>query len=322
LCRPDGKLFALPWYLVSPVLFVNQPMLAEGGLSADVLAADWPGFLEQARVFHRETGKFLFFPQLGDESEIPVWMIEAALPMFQPKPDGEKGLRANLTDPKVVAFVRQFVDDYRAGVYPRASASGDHAVKIDQYQLGQIATAVVGPNFMQRIYDAAPQVYAATAVRSPPAWTPKRYQINTQLLSVSSQSKHPREAAELAWFITSHESQLAFCKIVNILPSTTATVADPLFAAPPPDQLETEAGKIAYARHLSAMQLRTAVGRTPALSNWPQMCDVFAEKIKGSLLDGRDVKETLAEIEREWQSILDSNVPATMDALPSAPAIE
>ena len=40
--------------------------------------------------------------------------------------------------------------------------------------------------------------------------------------------------------------------------------------------------------------------------------------MKIALTDGRDVKQTLMEINEEWNRILDENLPATMDAVEMA----
>lgn len=317
LCELDGRLYGLPWYLATPIMFCNTGLLADGGFSAEALADDWPGFVAQARAYHESTGRFLFCPLLGQETELPLWLVEAGLPLFVPHPSGE-GLKANLTDPAVVAFVGMWVDAYRAGAFPRAAATQGHAGKIDLFQNGQVATLITSAGFMQRIRDAAPTVYAQTTIRPPPTYAPGQHPIETMVLAVSSKSKHPREAAALAWHLTSHESQLAFCRIVNILPSTSRTLDDPLFAAPPPAEAATDAGRIAAARHLAAEQMRHATSFVPALSTWPQLRDAFGERIKAALLDGQDVAATLAEINDEWQSILDSAVPASLAALPPA----
>lgn len=317
LCELDGGLYGLPWYLATPIMFCNAGLLAEGGLSSEALADDWPGFAAQARAYHERTGKFLFCPLLGQETELPLWLVEAGLPLFVAHPSGE-GLKANLTDPSIVAFVGQWVDAYRAGAFPRAAATQGHAGKIDLFQNGQVATLITSAGFMQRIRDASPTVYAQTTIRPPPTFAPGRHPIETMVLAVSSRSSHPREAAALAWHLTSHESQLEFCRIVNILPSTRRTLDDPLFAAPPPDEAGTDAGRLAAARHLAAEQMRHATSFVPALSTWPQLRDAFGERIKLALLDGKDVSATLAEIEREWQAILDSAAPASLAAVPKA----
>lgn len=69
---------------------------------------------------------------------------------------------------------------------------------------------------------------------------------------------------------------------------------------------------------MSARLVRDGVNYTPALATWPALTGVFQEKMKIALTDGRDVKQTLMEINEEWNRILDENLPATIEAVDMA----
>jgi putative chitobiose transport system substrate-binding protein len=316
LGRLDGRLYGLPWYLGADVTMANEPLLASGGLGIDRLARTWDGLLAQARDYHRATGRFLFMPLLGQESELPLRILEDGLQPLVPRTDGKPGLQANLLDPAVVEMVERWVTAYRDGIFPRDSATAGHATMVDLYQNGQIAVLVTGPQMLARVRDASPPVFAATSILPPILPLAGKAEIDVMLLSVSSQSRHPKEAARLAWFITNADNQLAFAKLAPIFPSTRLSLNDPLFAAPPAEMLGTPQGKLAYARHTAARSLESAQSFIPAIGPWPQMAGVFSEEIKAALLDGRDVKETLADIDAQWNAILLANEPASPGSLP------
>lgn len=83
------------------------------------------------------------------------------------------------------------------------------------------------------------------------------------------------------------------------------------------DPTEDRGGdKLIQARKASADALRDAVAFTPALGSWPDLRRAFDEGIKAALLDGRDVRATLADIEHDWNRILRADIPATLDAIP------
>lgn len=315
--RIDGQLGALPWYLTTPIRYINTDVLEEAGWDPQSIADDWGTLQDQARLYHAETGKFLFSQALAKESELPIMLIADGRPPFT-ELDGR--LHADLTRDDVVEFVASWVDLYRDGALPRAAATDGHAHVVKLYQNGQIAVAVTGANFLSRIADAAPDVFRATAVKPAVTGDLDRAHIAVMFLSVTSTSKHPEQAAALASWITNPGNQLAFCKIVNIMPSTPAILSDPHFGQPtdPGDDPES---KIAMARSMSAESLRTAVAFTPSLGTWPDLRRSFDEGIKAALLDGRDVRETLVDIETEWNQILNDALPATLDAVPRpAPA--
>lgn len=307
-----GELGALPWYLSTQVRFINTELLDDNGLDADAVGGDWSVLMSQARGYYGATGGFYFSVPLAVESELPVMLIADGKPPFIE----EAGrLRADLTRDEVVAFVQGWVDLYRDGVLPREAATAGHAHVVELYQNGQIAVAVTGANFLSRVYSSAPDVFESTAVRPTATGALNRSHIAVMFLSVTSTSEHPKEAAELAAWLTNPANQLAFCQLVNILPSTPGVLDDALFDAPTAEDGTAET-KIAAARSISARSLDSAVAFTPALGTWPDLRRSFDEGIKAALLDGRDLAETLADIEAEWNRILDAAIPATMDAVP------
>lgn len=310
--RIDGRLGALPWYLSTPIRFINTDILKESGWDPLVIGDDWGTLQEQARVYHDQTGRFLFTQALAVESEIPNMLLAEGLPPFK-EVDGR--LQADLVRDEVVEFVESWVGLYRDGALPREAATAGHAHVVELYQNGQIALAVTGANFLSRIADAAPQVFEATEVRRTITGKLNRAHIAVMFVSVTSTSQHPEESAKLACWITSPEYQLALCKLVNILPSTPGVLSDPHYTRPLRAG-DTAEAKIGLARSLAAESLRTAVAFTPSIGTWPDLRRSFDEGIKSALLDGRDVRETLAAIEREWDRILDAEVPATLGAVP------
>jgi putative chitobiose transport system substrate-binding protein len=310
--RINGKLGALPWYLTTPICFINTEILDEAGWDPQTLGYDWQTLQTQARAYHAETGRFLFTQALAVESDLPKMLISEGLPPFK---EVEGRLQADLTGDEVVEYVEGWVDLYRDGVLPREAATAGHAHVVELYQNGQVALAVTGANFLSRIADAAPQVFRATEVRRTVTGKLNRAHIAVMFVSVTSTSKHPEEATALAAWVTSPAYQLALCKQVNIMPSTPGVLSDPHFNPRISDSGTAEA-KIDTARALSAESLRTAVAFVPSIGAWPDLRRAFDEGIKSALLDGRDVRETLAAIEREWDRILDAEIPATLDTVP------
>lgn len=294
LCRLDGKFYALPWYLTANVSFINTKLLANAGINLREFPNTWKGLRETAGAYHQRSGQHLMSPQLGQESRLPLWFIADNLEPL--RVDSQGRYTSNLTDPRIVQLVQEWVDLYRSGALPAEAVVGDHGRMIDLYQNGRTAFMVTGPNFLSRIADAAPEVFANTEIRPSPVGADGKHEIATMLLCVTSQSKHPAEAAKLAWFITNAQNQLAFAKIVNILPSTPASLDDPHFS-------KTDT-KLDAARAISAASLKNATSHVPPLAVWPELTSVFQEQIKAVFLDGADVKTTLASIDDEWNAIL------------------
>ncbi len=298
---PAQRLFALPWYLTPQAVFANQRLLSAGGLTAATVAPTWRGLVGQARDFRKATGKFLFSQPLGDESQVPIMLLGEGLPPV--REDGGR-LRADLRRPEVAGFVRMWAELYRDGGLPREAATKDHGHVLDLYQDGRIALANTGPTFLKRIQQSAPEVFAETAVLPGVTGELGRVHIPLMLLGVMASSVRPREAAALVSFLTSAESQLAFCRNANIMPSAMVAAADPFFDPPGEAALASAEGKMLLARAMTASYLGTGAAFTAALASWPDMRRAFEEEFKRVLLDGADLDSALTRIESEWEGLL------------------
>lgn len=317
-----GERLALPWYLTTSVRLVNADLLAQAGLSPDALPDDWAGLRTLARSYHADTGGFLLSLSLGDTSELPVMMMaDGVLPFAEQ--DGR--LVANLNTDEVAGYIAPWVDLYRAGALPRAAATKNHSHLVEMFQEGRLAVVQTGPNMLGRIEGANPRVFARTAVMQPVTGRLGRGHVAIMTLGVGAQSKHPELAAKLAWWITSPEAQLELARQAPVLPSAVEALGDTYFRPEglnPSGDVVAGAGqdtqaKLAAGRAASAGALPTAVAFTPALDAWPDMRRDFDEGMKRVLLEGADLRATLAEVEALWNDALRASRPATLDVAPA-----
>lgn len=309
----DGRVLALPWYITTQVSMINTDLLAKGGLEASQVAYRWEDLRDQATAFHAKTGKYLFSQPMGAESQIPVMLLASGLPPLKPGTDGR--LHADLLRPEVVEYVRGWVDFYRSGAMPRAAATRNHSHLTEMYKNGELAMIDTGPNFLSRVKGDSPGVFAKTVVRPGVTGGLGRQHLAVMTLCVTSTSRHKPEAARLAAFLTSTESQLGLCSLVPVLPSTIEGARSPIVtgeaSAPGTDE------SVARARSIAAAALPDAVAFTPALIAWPDLRRTFEDGIKGALLDGRDVGTVLGEINAQWERILAAAGDAPADAVPT-----
>lgn len=314
--RGGSALLGLPWYLNTQTLLANSALLARGlgpGWAAS-LNTDWEGLIALAPAFRERTGAFLFSQSLGEESEVPQMLLAHGLPPLREGADGAP--EPDWTNPEIRRYLDLWVGLYRSGGLPRESATRGHAHLLDMYQQGQVALANTGPNFVKRIRGDAPAIFEQTVVLPGMTGRLGRGHIPVMVLAVTSKSRHAAAAASLAWFMTSHESQLAFCKIVPILPSTKSTLDDPFFDPPSPEILSGPDGKMARARAVTARSLPDAVAFTCSLETWPDLRRAFQDRFKRVLLDGRDLGKSLEEINADWRKILAAAPLASMAGVP------
>lgn len=305
----EGELLALPWYLTTQVRLVNTKLLADAGLSPETLGGDWDTLRRQARDYHRRTGGFLFSLRLGEDSILPTMMLQSGLVPFEER-NGR--LTARLTGDEVVAYVQAWVDCYRDGALPRSSATGGHQAVVEGFQNGRLATIQTGANMLNRVRDANPEVYGQTAVLPPLTGRLGRSHIAVMPVGVMGKSRHPQLAAALAWHLTSPENQTELARRSSVLPSTPASLHDAYFT---PTEAEA-ADRMVLARKLSAGSLNQGVAFTPAVSPWPDMRLAFNEGMKRILLNRAEVRQTLAEVEQQWDALLSASPKASLDTVP------
>ncbi len=313
VCRIDGTLRALPWYLTTQSVLANRSVLAEAGVDPDAVPTRWDDLLHLAERTRLGGDAFLFSHPLGRESQLPAMLLADGVRLFEK--DGTGRLRSTLATPEATRMLSRWVDAFRAGLVPRESATKGHAHLIEGYQSGRLGLINTGPNFLGRIRDVAPSVFDATAVRPAVTGSLGRPHISVMVLGVMARSRNQRLAAELASHVTSAAAQLAFCRIVNILPSTPSSLEDPLFD--PPARTDDAESKIALARSSAARALPAAVAFTPALAAWPDMRKVFEDRITRVLLGTSGLEEGLAEIEARWNQLLIATGGGPMDAIPT-----
>lgn len=327
--RLGGGLYALPWYLTTQSRILNADLLAANGVDPATIASDWPTLRDQAADYHAGTGELLFTQPLGQDSQLPVMMLADGVIPFTTDDRGR--LRARLTTPEITAWTAGWIDLYRAGAMPRQAATNGFEHLIEVYQDERVAVLNTGANFLGRVKDASPSVYQQTRVAPPIVGSLGRAHIAVMPVCVSARTEHPELAAELAWFLTSPENQLAFCRLAAILPSTPDSLNDPFFAGPTEQEIAKGIEKVGEARAIVTEALQVAVAFTPALECWPTMRRAFNEHIKRALLSDTPVDRVLADIERDWNAILDEaervreragSPPMTIDAIPTPGPVE
>jgi putative chitobiose transport system substrate-binding protein len=213
--------YAFPWYFSLPVFMYNKKIYEQAGLDPNKPPTTLEEMKQQAIQIKEKTGLYGFTPN----SNPPADLFFSGVPMISP--DKKKII---VNTPEALAWAKWNKELYDQGVVPKDSISADANYATDKYQAGQIATLTTGAQFLNRVKQNAKDVYDNTMVAKMPALKANgKYQAGLMNVVVPTMSKNHKEAIAFANFITNDESQLEFCKVVNILPSTKKAAADPFF---------------------------------------------------------------------------------------------
>ncbi|WP_164472718.1 ABC transporter substrate-binding protein [Cohnella candidum] len=214
------SVYAFPWYYGLSAFIYNKDLYEKAGLDPNSPPKTMEELKQQAVTIKEKTGKYGFVPSYNP----PADLYFSGVPMIS---DDKKKMIINT--PEALEWVKWNKALFDEKVVPKEALSADANYATDKYQGGQIATLTTGAQFLSRVKTNAKKVYDNTLVAPMPTMKSGKYHAGLMNLVVPTASKNHTEAIALANFMTNDESQLEFCKIVNILPSTKKAAADPFF---------------------------------------------------------------------------------------------
>lgn len=247
----DGS-YGFPWYLTSEVTMYNTEQFEEAGLDPAEPPATFEELYADAEQLS-EAGDGDFYglhPAL--ENKFITDLAKLGVPLLS-----EDLTEWTFNTPEAVEYVENLTRLYQDGVMPRDSVTQDHAKEIEAYQAGQIALFPSGPNFLELVAENAPDIAEKTGVG--PQITGPNGVANMAVMGllVPETSENKATALEFAKFMTNAENQLAFSKIVTVLPSVSDALEDPYFTDDSDGTVESQA------RRISAEQIAEAENLVP-----------------------------------------------------------
>ena len=295
-CRISGRQLGLPWYLSTEISMINPTLLADGDLTPATIATHWDELLAQAKPFHEKTGRHLFMLRLGETDLLNMIMAEGLKPI-EPLPTG--GFRSNLLDPQVVALMERWVQAVRDGDLPRESATAGYAETVAEFKEQRIA--LLNADAVRAIKNDAPSLYENLILRPGVTGSIQKTAIAASEIAVGAQTRYPKLAAELAWFMTSPPWQERLCLQASRIPGTSASLSLPAFALSPEPQ-----DKLKLAMKIGCAQLRDghATNFIPPTGQWPDMMRLFGDEMKRSMLQGVPVRTSLERVDGQWNELL------------------
>ncbi|MEU8002289.1 sugar ABC transporter substrate-binding protein [Catellatospora sp. NPDC049111] len=284
--------FALPWYLTSEVTMVNKDLYAKAGFDPAKPPATIDEALEQAKKI-AEVSKGAYYgvhPAL--ENRFMTDLAKLGVPLL----NADQSSWTFNTD-AAVQYVTKLRDLYQSKAIAADWLTQNHSKATEAYSAGQTALFPSGPNFLKVVKQNAPAVAANTVVGPQLSGPTGVTNMSVMGLLIPKASKNPRLALEFAKFVANAENQLAFAKIVTILPSTTASLADPYFTDTSDGTPES------LARKLSAAQLAKAQNLTPVQFDDRTKAAVIG-KIQLAVKGDLDPKAALDEAVTEANKLL------------------
>jgi multiple sugar transport system substrate-binding protein len=244
--------FGFPWYLTSEVTMYNAEMFEAAGLDPMDPPSTFEELYSAAGKVAQSSGGSAYGMHPSLTNRFIVDLAKLGVPLLN-----ADGTAWTFNTPEAVAHLEQLMKLYQSKALPPDSLTQDIAQENEAYQAGRIALLPSGPNFLKLVKENAPKIAAATKVGPQITGDDGVANVSVMGLLVPKSSKNKATALEFAKFITNAENQLAFAKIVTILPSVTEALQNPYFKD---DSDGTEESK---ARRISAAQIANAENLKP-----------------------------------------------------------
>lgn len=244
--------YAFPWYLTSEVTMYNKALFTKAGLDPATPPATFEALWADAgKLAKAGNGKFYgLHPAL--ENKFITDLAKLGVPLLN-----DAGTTWTFNTAEAAAYVDRLTAMYKSGVMPKDSLTQTHAEEIEAYQAGRIALFPSGPNFLKIIKENAPAIAKATGVGPQITGPHGVANMSVMGLLVPKTSKNQATALAFAEFMTNAKNQVAFSKIVTVLPSVTDALKDPYFTDVSDGTTESQSRKI------SAQQIPKAVNQVP-----------------------------------------------------------
>lgn len=287
----NGKVMAIPWYYAGPPIgLINTELYKKAGLDPNKPAKTWDQLLAYGKQIHQK------LPNVYGSNDLPVFeaFVTEGLPILS-----NDRKKAVFNSPQHVAFVEQFVRAYKDGaIAPGALVKDDRQLQqtIDNQLTAQVG--LEGSFQLNNIEKNAPNVLPKLKVVPPITKTGKVAVKDLQLFVIPKKSKHQKEAADFALYLTSPQKQLEFCKLVPIFPSTKDTLKDPFFTNIEVKTIKDQARKVMveYASNLTLDYM--------GIPNEDELRQFYLEQIRAAMLGQKSAKDALDTAVNHWNEAL------------------
>jgi len=286
-----GRTYGLPWYVVPNVIAYNTGLYRRAGLSPTEPPQTEDEMIRQAQAIKDRAKVYGFMPNV-DGVRLLHRFQENGLAILSPD-----GKRAVFNSPDHVRYLTRYVDLFKSDYFPEDTLRRGYLGATERYGAGQLGMLITGPQFLLRVKQDNPDVYAQTFVAPYPRGKGNTLHLATMAVAVPRASKDGARAVDFALFVTNDENQLEFSKQVVVFPSTRQAAADPFFR-------RGGAGPEDVARKVAAADLPHARDLSVIAPHAGDLFRAFREAAESAFYGKRSPKDALDWAVRQWNARL------------------
>lgn len=278
----DGT-FAFPWYGAPHISMYNKELFDKAGIQPP---KTYDEMLSVSKTFKDKTGAYILVP----DSFFNTLYLEGVNILNDDK------TKAAFNTPEAVELLTKLKKAADDGIIPKEKwGAWDNMLKL--FSTKKIGMINSGAQTLKRIKDEAPDVYKNIEITQPIVGKTGTILNPIMNLVVPAKTKNKKEAIDFANYVTNDENQLAFCKAVQIFPSTTKAAADPFFKS----DTKTLEGK---ALSMVAEELPKTVDVKVGSPKQTEIVEAINKAQEAVILNNKDPKTALAEAEKKVNEVL------------------
>jgi putative chitobiose transport system substrate-binding protein len=289
----NGKPYGYPWYgwLNEGALIYNSELFRKAGLTRAPRTMN--ELMDFAKIIKDKTGAYGWVPAYKDPNTASFlgYFYSEGLAIY------DKAGKAAFNTAAHAALLQKYAEYYKGAYAPQESLRREaFQVATELYAQGKLAMIIGGPQALTRIQENNKDLYGKTTVVAAPLGSAKRQTGGGMDLVIPSASKHPKEAAKFAEFITNNANQMAFAKVVAIVPQTRGAQFDAYFK-------EQSADPIAKAKALTGANGRFIdPGYNPPKGNSDDLYKNFNDNVEAAVLGQKTPQQALNDAVAYWNA--------------------
>lgn len=283
-----GKLWGVPWYVDTRVIFYRRDLLAAAGFAQPPATwAEWRRAMERVRAASGNTRYGILLPT--DEWAQPVILgMERGSTLLK-----EGGGRGAFSEPSFRTAADFYVSLFRDRLAPVLSWSEIGNV-YQEFARGTFAMWITGPwnigEFRRKMPPELRDSWATAPIPAPEAGKPGVSLAGGSSLVLFRSSKRKDDAWKLVRYLSEPAQQALFYRLVGDLPARRTAWKDPALVGDP-----------------AVAAFRTQLERvvpTPKVPEWEQIATRLFEHLEPAIRGRVSVRQALASLDADVDAIL------------------
>jgi multiple sugar transport system substrate-binding protein len=284
----DGRLYGIPWYVDTRVLFYRSDILSAAGF--DHAPRTWSEMLEaMTRIQKQSKGRFGILMPTNEFEPIEVLAMSNGSPFLR-----DNNTRGAFAEPPFRDAFRFYVDIFHRGLAPAVS-NAQVANLYQQFAQGEFAMHITGPwnvgEFKRRLPPEMEGRWATAPLPARDASAPTGVSMaGGASLVIFRASQHKEASRKLIEFLSEPAQQIRFFELIGDLPARRSAWTAPALA--------NDRYFPAFRQQLERVQ------PMPKVPEWEQIANTIFEQGERAVRRASTVDEALAALDRSTDDLL------------------